>query len=71
LLTVAVKFCVALVATDAAAGVTDTEIPVAPPPELDPPPHPPKIAITASDIAAAKKIPPTRCARTRITSLLQ
>jgi hypothetical protein len=76
LLTVAVKLCVALVATDAVVGVTATVIAGGvvppPPPELDPPPpHPPKIATAASDIAAAQKIPPTRCACTRITSLLQ
>jgi hypothetical protein len=73
LLTVAVKLCVALVATDAEAGVTVTDTPVLPPPpELDPPPpHPPKIATAASDIAAAKKIPPTRRARTRITYSLR
>ncbi|HEX3118145.1 MAG TPA: hypothetical protein VHP80_03555, partial [Candidatus Acidoferrum sp.] len=76
LLTVAVKLCVALVATDAVVGVTVTDTPVAPPPpsptpELDPPPHPPKIAVPASDIATAKNIRPTRCERTRITSLLQ
>ena len=77
LLTVAVKLCVALVATDAVVGVTVTETgcvappPPSPTPELDPPPHPPKIAVPASDIAAAKNIRPTRCERTRITSLLQ
>jgi hypothetical protein len=76
LLTVAVKLCVALVATDAVVGVTVTDTPGAPPPpsptpELDPPPHPPKIAVPASDIATAKNIRPTRCERTRITSLLQ
>jgi hypothetical protein len=72
LLTVAVKLCVALVATDAVVGVTATATGVVPPPppELDPPPHPPKIVMPASDIATAKKIRPTRCERTRITSLL-
>ncbi len=72
LLTVAVKLCVAFGATDAVVGVTATEMPVLPPPpELDPPPHPPRFAVAASAIAAAKKIPPTPRARTRITCSLR
>jgi hypothetical protein len=71
LLTVAVKLCVPLAATDAVAGATVTVIPgiVVPPSPavLDVPPHPPKTTIPAAEIAAANKIPPTRCARTRIT----
>jgi hypothetical protein len=71
LLTVAVKLCDALIATDALVGATATETPtgVVPPSsvELDPPPHPPKTPINASDIPAPNKISPTRRARTRIT----
>jgi hypothetical protein len=75
LLTVAVKLCVPLVATDAVVGatvtVTETGVVPPPPPEVVPPPHPLKIAIPASDNAATKNICPTRRERTRITSLLQ
>ncbi len=69
--TVAVKLCVPLVATDAVDGATVTAIPgvvVPPSPEvLDVPPHPPNTPIPATEIAAANRIRPTRCARTRIT----
>src|ERR1700684_2348868 len=72
LLTVAVKLCVPFVATDAVVGATVTAITVDPPPPLlDPPPHPPKRPTPVTEIAAANRIRPTRCARTRITSSLQ
>jgi hypothetical protein len=72
LLTVAVKLCVPFVATEAVEGVTATEIAVVPPPpELDPPPHPPISNIPVAEIANANRIRPTRRARTRITCSLQ
>jgi len=75
LLTVAVKFCVPFVAIDAVVGDTVTAIPegVVPPSpvEPDPPPHPLKSPIPATEIATANKFLHTRCARTRITQSLQ
>jgi hypothetical protein len=70
--TVAVKLCVALVATDAVAGDTVTATPVVPPSlELDPPPHPASIPTAAGKIAKPNKVLQTRHAHTRITKVLR
>jgi hypothetical protein len=71
--TVAVKLCVALVATDAVVGEIVTAITGVIPPsaELDPPPHPANIPIAAGNIAATNKILQTRHAHTRITKVLR
>jgi hypothetical protein len=68
--TVAVKLCVALVATDAVAGDTVTAIPIVPLLELDPPPHPANTPITVN-ITAPNKVLRTRHAHTRITKVLR
>jgi hypothetical protein len=67
LLTVAVKLCVALVATVAVVGATVTAPAVAPPLVLAPPPHPPNSTIPATEIAAPNKNPNTSRVGTRIT----
>ncbi|MBV9886835.1 MAG: hypothetical protein JO119_09845 [Acidobacteria bacterium] len=70
LLTVAVKPCVALTATDAVVGATVTLIvPGVDPPSpdvLEPPPQPPENPIPAIALVTPNRTCPTRRARTRI-----